>query len=522
MYIRHILENSYGPARDWNINTTMKAVVGTKFGLELEVEGSKLPRSQYLSPYWQTVQDGSLRALPEALEYKSAPLSIEGVKKALDMMANASKSSEFKPSIRTSTHVHINVQDMTVTQVANFIATYLLLEGSLYSICGQHRRGNVFCIPLTQCDDILRRFARFCREQNITRLRNLSGDGDKYAALSLRSIYYYGTLEVRTHEGVSHKELDRVLSWASLFGSIRDYATKEGNDPITILQEASNLGPIDFTAKFLGQEFKDCDVSGFWEGVSAIQYFASASKWEPEKPLGLEETPDVEKKSKSKSNANNAEAQQNNLTSYGRTAGVVSPVNVNGGVVYAGLIPDNYDPDMTQILLDLDVAPRVFPSLVRSVGSERFGSMFDAVHTRSTNLRRYMSTDGIRLLHSTLRLEQMDSIYTYLGLEYRPHATATGRGNFTETVSINNPNTRTWSINPADYLSPTPNQEAIRVAASRRVAEEEEALMSLLNPTNNGPRVRVLRERTQTTSNDLENELARELRDLDNHDDGED
>ena len=300
MYIRHILESGNGSADRWLTDTSLKPIVGCKFGLELEVEGSQIPRANSLVPYWQTVTDGSLRALPEALEYKTVPLSLDGIKKALGVFAKASSKSTFKPSIRTSTHLHINVQDMTVTQVANFVAIYLLLEGSLYEICGKHRRGNVFCIPLTQCDDILRRFGSLCKNQTYSQLRQLAGDGDKYAALSLRSMAMYGTLEVRTHEGVSEKELDRVYDWAAIFQGIRDYAVGENLDPITILQTASNLGPVDFTKLFLGENFNLVDTQSFWDGISSIQYFANHSSWKPESPLGLDETPDIENKKPSK------------------------------------------------------------------------------------------------------------------------------------------------------------------------------------------------------------------------------
>lgn len=300
MYIRHILEAGNGSADRWLSDTSLKPIVGCRFGLELEVEGSKIPRANSLAPYWMTVTDGSLRQLPEALEYKTVPLSLEGIKKALGVFEKASSNSVFKPSIRTSTHLHINVQDMTITQVANFIAIYLLLEGSLYEICGKHRKGNVFCIPLTQCDDILRRFGQLCKNQNYSSLRNLGGEGDKYAALSLRSMLLYGTLEVRTHEGVSEKELDRVYNWTTVFQGIREYATGEGVDPVAILQTASNMGPIDFTKMFLGEEFNLVDTKSFWDGISSIQYFANQSNWTPEKPLGIKETPDVEEKKPSK------------------------------------------------------------------------------------------------------------------------------------------------------------------------------------------------------------------------------
>ena len=317
MYIRNLLEAQYGPASRWLQETSLKPIVGCKFGLELEVEGSSIPRAHTIIPYWQTITDGSLRALPEALEYKTLPLSIEGIKKALDIFEDSAKSSTFKPSIRTSTHLHINVQDMTITQVANFIAIYLLLEGSLYEICGKHRRGNVFCIPLTQCDDILRRFGRLCKQQHQSNLRNLSGDGDKYAALSLRSMYYYGTLEVRTHEGVSEKELNRVYNWTNIFKGIREYALKEGVDPIYILQTASNMGPEDFTKMFLGEEFNMVDTQSFWDGVSSIQYFATSSDWKPEEPLNLKETPDIEPKKPSKKKTPNVDTDFNNLNHLG-------------------------------------------------------------------------------------------------------------------------------------------------------------------------------------------------------------
>ena len=94
------------------------------YGVEFELEGSNLPDAVL---GWTTTHDGSLRE--GGIEYVTAkPLELERVLEAIDRMEEATKKSKIFNTGYAGTHVHVNVSDLTITQMFSFALLFLALE----------------------------------------------------------------------------------------------------------------------------------------------------------------------------------------------------------------------------------------------------------------------------------------------------------------------------------------------------------------------------------------------------------
>ena len=113
-------------------------------GIESEVEGFNLP--QQVTGF-HTTHDGSLRG--EALEYVfKKPESIERADKLVKMLCLKlnTKTSEARITERCGIHVHVNVQNLDVKEMWNFVTLYYLYEEVLVRYCGKEREGSLFCL----------------------------------------------------------------------------------------------------------------------------------------------------------------------------------------------------------------------------------------------------------------------------------------------------------------------------------------------------------------------------------------
>lgn len=270
-------EYSGVPRSSWTTHSSYNPIDGDYYGLELEMEGNNL-LTMLGSTYWLAEHDGSLRNLPMSCEYKSIPFSYSQKEECIRELYTSFKDrkSTIVPSMRTSTHIHINAQDMCMTDLANFTALYLILEGTTFSKFGRHRKGNNFCVPLVDCDSVLDSVSKFIQSPNRGTFSRLGVDGFKYAAVSFRSLLHYGTLEIRTHEGVSETEQDRVLYLVEFAHKLRQAAMSLPS-PEHIIQLASSDGPQAFCDRFLD----GCvvDNNSFWNGIAQAHTVDVLKDW---------------------------------------------------------------------------------------------------------------------------------------------------------------------------------------------------------------------------------------------------
>lgn len=249
------------------------------YGVEIEVEGRKLPRQ--LDPnHWRVEVDGSLKAA-EAFEYVTpTPLSLDGVKASLDYLSGVYKTlgSKIDESIRAGVHVHMNVQDWNIKQVMTFAISYYLVEDILMKHCGPDREGNLFCLRTRDAEYVLFRILKALQERN---LRHLKEDIIRYSSLNFCSLFKYGSLEFRGMRGTG--DLDAIYEWVEIINELR-MSSLEFNDPIEVVSTMSDGGELPFLTRMFPTKhhlfkFDDMEKS-IRDATRRVQMLAFGVDWE--------------------------------------------------------------------------------------------------------------------------------------------------------------------------------------------------------------------------------------------------
>lgn len=197
-----------------------KPVEGT-YGMEIEIEGANLPVP---TRYWKRIEDGSLRANPDACEYiLSKPLSFEDTEKALVHFNKKMEEAGTAPawSYRCSTHVHVNVLEWDELEIIKVVAMYYAVEALINRLAGKGRQSNRFCLRLLDSYEVIDHAVWSLSPEGRYRLRE---DKAKYSALNLVPIFTQGSIEFRTMEGTT--DTARIMEWLTVINTIITAAKK--------------------------------------------------------------------------------------------------------------------------------------------------------------------------------------------------------------------------------------------------------------------------------------------------------
>lgn len=164
---------------------------GGEIGVEVELEGT-LHTGDLANRFWIVKPEGSLREGYEYVLAKPAKLSeLIAVGKEFDGMMEKSRP---KKTIRCSTHIHVNVNNKTIRQLYNIIGYYYLVEELLVRTQGPVRTGNLFCLRMSDAEDIGDQLVYSAEEHHITCFNQ---SNNKYGALNLAAPIKFGSLEFR-------------------------------------------------------------------------------------------------------------------------------------------------------------------------------------------------------------------------------------------------------------------------------------------------------------------------------------
>lgn len=209
-------------------------IAGDKVGIEIEAEGDNIKFTNLVN--WKSEDDGSLRGVfPNSRhEFVSGVLDIKDVEKEIENLAKEQKDAKFDFSFRTSTHVHINVLDMPVVNLVNFIYLYYLLEKDLLKYCGPSRENNRFCLRVVDSEfqvEIL----KLIIQNDFREIRYIISDELRYAACNMASLLKYGTLEFRGMRGTIDKAV--LCNWINMLIRLKNLALGYPA-PLSIYQQA--------------------------------------------------------------------------------------------------------------------------------------------------------------------------------------------------------------------------------------------------------------------------------------------
>lgn len=260
-------------------------VRGARFGVELEVEGTRLP--QLANGQWNTVTDGSLR---NGLEYvSSGPRTFEEIENDLAFFDKQCQDAKLKPSIRTSTHVHLNVQSLTITRLISLLAVYYAIEDVLFWLFSENRRGNHFCMTASMSEDVFINLRRLLMQNE----NDVPVDNTKYFALNFMPLMNggFGTLEFRHADGVKNSAHNEILPWVKFIKDLY-WFSKKFPKPSMVYEQISLMGPVEFFKKYFPDLMRQLEKTKDWDpieaerliyfGVDHFQPFAHLIQWDPD------------------------------------------------------------------------------------------------------------------------------------------------------------------------------------------------------------------------------------------------
>lgn len=244
-------------------------------GIEVEIEGEGLPERLV---GWKAVHDGSLRG--NALEYvTNGPVKIEGVDLVINTLTEGFKANGGKiyDSVRAGVHVHVNVQELTHTQLATFACMYYVFENVLVKFCGDTRDGNLFCLSTSYADYIQ---VLVKRGFSLANLGVLHTDKIRYSSMNWKPVVQYGSLEFRSMR--TPTDLSIVVTWVKLLHKLLE-SSKLYATPEEIIQDFSMNTPKDFMSKTFGEltKYIECEgsVAMICDGMYNSQDIAFCTDW---------------------------------------------------------------------------------------------------------------------------------------------------------------------------------------------------------------------------------------------------
>jgi len=196
----------------------LQCLVGIELELE-NVDASTIMQYTGEAPLWNTVGDGSLRN--NGIELVSVPIAGVNIPNALEsldtILKQGAKTAEI--SERCSMHVHIDMRDVTVRQLLNFLIVYTIFEEEFFKYVGYYRKDNPYCVPLVDAYNLQELMEKLTgTDRQVERLIN---QWPKYSALNLKSLLKLGTVEIRLHPGTT--DTKEILHWVNILLSIKKY-----------------------------------------------------------------------------------------------------------------------------------------------------------------------------------------------------------------------------------------------------------------------------------------------------------
>lgn len=188
------------------------------FGVELEIENiPEWDNIKILNGAMHHTEDGSLRNYGR--EFITTPMTFSNLDHVLRDFFDRNKFNESNYSDRCSIHVHTNVQDITLEQLASICMLYQVFERLLFRWIGHERDRNIFCVPWYDTAHMTFRV--------VNRLKNgdhwVAGEWQKYTALNLVPVSSQGTIEWRHMNG--HNDVNRIMQWCRFIQHIYRIAT---------------------------------------------------------------------------------------------------------------------------------------------------------------------------------------------------------------------------------------------------------------------------------------------------------
>lgn len=211
----------FGRPADRSTLASHPMVVGTnRVGVEIELENITTNISRH-SVYWQQIYDGSLRNNGAEFIFRG-PFGGKDLFNAMVEIDTHLHKLNPDDSQRCSTHVHVDVRDMTVTQLKRMLLIYTVYERVLFQCSGWQRYRNNFCVALGFAQSMMKVLSRNWNRRDQDFLSQVTSQWDKYTAMNLLPISDKGSVEFRISEAKWRK--GQLLRLCNRFLSLKELA----------------------------------------------------------------------------------------------------------------------------------------------------------------------------------------------------------------------------------------------------------------------------------------------------------
>lgn len=204
----------------------------TFIGVEIELEKVKFKHHTIPSSFKST-DDGSLKM--NGVEFITVPIRVKYLETELNRLFAGFQSAE--ATVRCSTHVHMNVRDMSHESLSKLLIIYSIYERILYRLSG-NRWDNNFCVPLRNSEERLAdAFSQLGKQK-------LPNHWYKYFGLNLCPIWGgesgkpIGTIEFRQMKGSTNTE--EILKWVGVICCLKTAARRFTIDRLNKILENAN------------------------------------------------------------------------------------------------------------------------------------------------------------------------------------------------------------------------------------------------------------------------------------------
>ena len=220
-------------------------------GIEIEVEGENLPLTGILG--WAAKPDGTLGA--GGVEYTTtAPIEVSEKQQSIRLITDALSPKKYKiknPCSRGSVHVHSNFLNSTPVQYWTSATAYWLTENLLFNFCDPYRKGNCFCLRLTDGEGVLKTILNDLRKDRPFSL--LSTNNIRYCGQNLAATAKFGSIEYR---GMSSTvDFDKINTWTSELHNLKVNVNKHYKNPSDLMDSYLKLDAKDFLESIYGVGF---------------------------------------------------------------------------------------------------------------------------------------------------------------------------------------------------------------------------------------------------------------------------
>ena len=203
-------------------------------GAELEVEDVQdWNRNGLAELQIQSTEDGSLRN--NGKEFLLPPSTKpELLDRFYRFHRDVLMTGEEPFSARTSTHIHVNMQQSTDAQTKNFLLLYAIFEPLAFAFVGDQRQQNIHCVPLG--------YTHMPSYYKLN-LTTIVSKWHKYTAFNLLPLVEKGTVEFRHLEGTA--DVGRFSTWLSFIEKLWYTAHKMKDFSVETLTDLTVLRSVE-------------------------------------------------------------------------------------------------------------------------------------------------------------------------------------------------------------------------------------------------------------------------------------